>query len=63
MKSELRERIESEIETLQAARDDLRVRVHLGAAEVRDLWEEAERRWGRLEGRDSAASRRWKHRS
>ena len=49
--SELRERIESEIEALQTVRDELRVRIHLGAAEVRDLWESAEKSWGHLEGR------------
>ena len=51
MESELRKRIESEIETLRAARDELKVQVHLGAAEARGVWEKAEKSWGHLEGR------------
>lgn len=55
MASELRDRIEgeiqSEIESLRTARDELRVQVHLGAAEVREAWEKAEKSWQHLEGR------------
>ena len=55
MKSEARARIESEvqseIETLRAARDELRVQVHLGAVEAREAWEKAEAKWSHLEGR------------
>lgn len=51
MESEIRARIKSEIEALKTARDELRVRIHLGAAEVRDVWESAEKSWSHLEGR------------
>ena len=55
MESDLRARIESEIksdlDSLRAARDELRVQVHLGAAEAREAWEKAEKSWDHLEGR------------
>lgn len=55
MESELRARIESEIrselDSLRTARDELRVQVHLGAAEARDAWEKAEKTWNHLERR------------
>jgi hypothetical protein len=51
MESEIRARIESELEALQTARDELRVKIHLGATEVRDVWESAEKSWAHLEGR------------
>jgi len=51
MESELRARIESEIESLKTTRDELRVKIHLGAADARDAWESAEKSWSQLEGR------------
>ena len=55
MESELRARIESEIrselDSLRTARDELRVQVHLGAAEAREAWEKAEKNWHHLERR------------
>jgi hypothetical protein len=51
MAKDWKERLDSEIETLQQARDELRVQIHLGAAEVREVWEKAEKSWGHLEGR------------
>jgi hypothetical protein len=51
MEVELRARLKSELESLQVARDELRVKIHLGAAEVRDVWESAEKSWSHLEGR------------
>jgi len=55
MESDLRTRIEaeikSELDSLRAARDELRVQVHLGAAEAREAWEKAEKGWSHLEGR------------
>lgn len=51
MESELKDRIEEEVDSLRALRDELRVRIHLGAAEAKDAWEEAEKGWGHLEGR------------
>jgi hypothetical protein len=55
MESDLRARIEaeikSELESLRAARDEIRVQVHLGAVEAREAWEKAETNWSHLEGR------------
>ena len=55
MESHLRTRIESEIkselDSLRAARDEIRVQVHLGAVEAREAWEKAEKNWNHLEGR------------
>ena len=55
MESELRTKIEaeikSELDSLRAARDELRVQVHLGAVEAREAWAKAEKSWNHLEGR------------
>ena len=55
MESDLRVRIEaeikSELDSLRAARDEIRVQVHLGAVEAREAWEQAEKNWSHLEGR------------
>jgi len=48
--SERKSRIEQELDNLRTLRDELRVQVHLGRAEVRELWEGAEKRWQKLEG-------------
>jgi hypothetical protein len=48
---EIRERIEQEMKGLQTVRDDLRVRLHLGQAEVRDQWDRLERAWQRVEAK------------
>jgi len=47
----LRETIEEQAEELRAARDELRVRLKLGAMDARDLWEELEKDWDHVEGR------------
>ena len=49
--SDIRERIEEEVDGLRAVRDDLRVRLHLGQVEVRDQWEKLERKWQRVEAK------------
>ena len=51
LKEQVESEIRSEIESLKAARDELRVQAHLGAAEVREAWENAEKNWHNLEGR------------
>ena len=51
MESDIRRRIEEEIDALRRMRDELRVKVHLGAAEVQETWQKAEKSWGHLEGR------------
>lgn len=45
------ERFESEMEDLRRLRDELRVQVHLGVADAKDLWESLEHRFGELESR------------
>lgn len=47
--SEERSRLDRELDTLRTLRDEFEVQAHLGRAEVRELWEEAERRWHKLE--------------
>ncbi len=45
------EKISGELDELRRLRDELRVQIHLGTAETRDLWEQTEERFGRLESR------------
>jgi len=40
-----------EVEKLRTLRDELRVKAELGRAELRDRFEELEKRWHQLEGR------------
>ncbi len=47
--SELGDRISEELDELRRIRDELRVRVHLGAAEAKELWEKSERKLGEVE--------------
>lgn len=49
--ADLSDRLSEEFEHLRTLRDDLRVRVHLGKAEIRDQWEELEKDWQHAEGR------------
>lgn len=42
--------IDKELDVLRRLRDELNVQAHLGRAEVQELWEDAERRWHKLEG-------------
>lgn len=41
--------IEQELDNLRTLRDELKVQAHLGRAEVRDLWEQGEKRFRELE--------------
>jgi len=52
--ADLSERLNEEFEHLRTLRDDLRVRVHLGKAEIRDQWEELEKDWQRAEAKMKA---------
>ena len=40
------ENMDEVIEELRQVRDELRVQMHLAAAEARDEWEELEKKWG-----------------
>ncbi len=46
-----KERIDEELASLETVRDELRLQVHLGAAEAREAWEKAEKDFEHLEGR------------
>ncbi len=39
--------------TLKTERDELRLKIHLGKAELEDEWEELEAKWERFEGKIS----------
>jgi predicted nucleic acid-binding Zn-ribbon protein len=45
----IKDALQDEIEALRTKRDELRVRAELGRADLRDAWEEVERKWNRLE--------------
>lgn len=44
------------MEKLRRERDELKLKVHLGKAELKDEWEALERKWERLEGRVEGAA-------
>lgn len=44
-------RINEEVEVLQQARDEIRVQLHLAAADARDVWDTLEKKWEHLESR------------
>lgn len=43
------ERVKAFYAQLKSQRDELRVQIHLGAADLRDEWKEAEKKWQRAE--------------
>jgi len=49
--SQLRDQIDKEVDRLREARDELRVQLHLGAADARDAFEALEKRWEHLESK------------
>lgn len=49
--SDTEERLQKLVERLRQERDELRVRSHLLGAELRDEWEEMERKWEHVETR------------
>lgn len=55
--SEFNDRIQAEMETLRRTRDELRVQVHLGAAEAKELWERVEKKWQEAESRARQVAR------
>jgi len=56
--SSWRDRFEQEVAELRRARDELRVRIHLGKADARDLWDRLEQRFSELEGHARRAAQR-----
>jgi hypothetical protein len=50
-KSNWKQLLDDEIDVLRQGRDELRVQMHLGAAEAREVWEKVEKNWNHLEAR------------
>jgi len=48
-------KIREEIDELQRIRDELRLKLHLGGAELKQRWERVEQRWPQIEERLSSA--------
>ena len=46
-----KEDITEVFENLKQQRDEIRVKIHLAAADAKDEWEELEKKWDRFEGR------------
>jgi hypothetical protein len=44
-------KVRAEVAALRTLRDELHLRAHLGAKDVRDRWQDAERAWHKLEDR------------
>ena len=51
MEKDWTEWVDEEVDRLRQTRDELRVQVHLGAAEAKDAWEHLEDVWHRLQDR------------
>ena len=49
--TDFKDRLEEELESLRRARDEIRVQIHLGAAEARERWEGLEKDFQRLESK------------
>ena len=47
--TDARSKFDEELDVLRTVRDELRVQLHLGAAEVREQWEKAEHTWDNVE--------------
>jgi acetoin utilization protein AcuB len=53
-----RRRLEQDLDELRRVRDELRVRMHLGKADAKDLWDRLEKRFSELEGHAKRAAQR-----
>ena len=51
MEKDWTDRVDEEVDRLRQTRDELRVQVHLGAAEAKDLWAQLEDVWHQLQAR------------
>jgi hypothetical protein len=47
----IREKLEGELEALQATRDELRVRLHLGKLDAKEQWDQIEKQWQHIESK------------
>jgi hypothetical protein len=48
---DMEDRIEHQLDEIRRLRDELRLQVHLGAAEVKDLWAESEEKFEAAEAK------------
>lgn len=48
---DIREEYKELVETLKQQRDELKVKVHLASMEVRDEWEELEKKWNHMKAK------------
>ena len=46
-----KDRLSEEIDTLRTIRDELRLQIHLGQSDVREKWEQLEKKWQHLDAR------------
>lgn len=51
MSNDWKTRLDDEISSLRQTRDELRVKIHLGALEAQGVWDKAEKSWGHLEAK------------
>lgn len=51
MSDDIEDRVREAVGRLRTERDELRVRMHLAASEVREEWDELEEKWDHLESR------------
>ena len=57
-KGDWRERLDHEVDELRRVRDELKVRIHLGKADARDLWERLEKRFAEVEAQVKRTAQR-----
>lgn len=49
--SDLRDKLKEEMERLKTARDELKVQLHLGKAEIKEQWDKLEKAWEHAEAK------------
>jgi hypothetical protein len=51
MANDWKKLLKDEVSKLEQTRDELKVKIHLGAMEAQEIWEKVEKNWGHLEAR------------
>ncbi len=51
MEKDWKDRVDEEVDRLRQTRDELKVQVHLGAADAKDAWSQLEHAWQKLQSR------------
>ncbi len=49
--------LDEALESLERIRDEIRVKIHLAAADARDEWEQLEKKWNHLRGKAGSIGR------